>query len=179
MASQSGDAIIYFRYKVFDGLTDLTVSNQGGNMGYFIYFEAVLVSFLAFIVAFSVRSHGLHGRFFYVDKRQKDVTLHLAIFGTPRKKSDAHKVVTSLKSCLQHLKMNGYKSATVESHLIDDKRLTSFYRLARMYGYSVKDVSKFPTPIWQRFFIPFSMIFLRFKITSTNPTSMKLTLVLN
>ncbi|MDK2634100.1 hypothetical protein QMZ93_12230 [Pantoea stewartii subsp. indologenes] len=148
-------------------------------MDYFIYFEAVLMSFLALIVAFNVRSHGLHGRFFYVDKRQRDVTLHLAIFGTPRKKSDAHKVVTSLKSCLQHLKMDGYKSATIESHLIDDKRLASFYRLARMYGYSVKDVSRFPTPTWQRFFIPFSMALVKFKITSTNPSSMKLTLVLN
>lgn len=148
-------------------------------MEYFIYVEAALVALIATIAALSVRSHGLHGRFFYVDKRQKDVTLHLAIFGIPRKKSDAHKVVTSLKSCLQHLKMNGYKSATMESHLIDDKRMLSFYRLARMYGYSVKDVSRFPTPTWQRFFIPFSMALVKFKITSTNPSSMKLTLVLN
>lgn len=148
-------------------------------MDYFIYFEAVLVAFLAVIIAVSVRSHGLHGRFFYVDKRQKHVKLHLIIFRTPRKKSGAHKVVTSLERCLQHLKKNGYKSATLESHLIDDKRMESVYRLARKHGYSVKDVSAFPTPIWQRFFIPFSMAFFKFKIKFANATSMKLTLVLN
>ncbi|WNJ77761.1 hypothetical protein RJE46_14075 [Cedecea neteri] len=145
----------------------------------FIYFDAGLLALMAAIVALSIRSHGLHGRFLYVDKRQKNVTLHLSIFGTPRKKSGAHKVVTSLERCLQHLKMNGYKSATLESHLIDDKRMISVYRLARKYGYSVTNVSKFPTPIWQRFFIPFSMALVRFKIKFANPISMKLTIVLN
>ncbi|ORM64359.1 hypothetical protein HA45_10310 [Pantoea rodasii] len=121
----------------------------------------------------------MHGRFFYVDKRHKDVTLHLAIFGTPRKKAGAHKVVTSLERCLEHLKMNGYRSATMESHLINDKRMGSFYRLARKHGYAVTNVSEYPTPIWQRFFIPFSMALFKFKLESTNPTSMKLTIVLN
>jgi len=148
-------------------------------MEYFIYFEAALMIFIVAIVALSIRTHGLHGRFFYVDKRQKDVKLHLTIFGTPRKKSGAHKVVTSLESCLLHLKKNGYKSATMESHLINDKRMHSFYRLARKHGYSITNVSEFPTPIWHRFFIPFSMALVKFKIKFASPTSTQLTIVLN
>lgn len=148
-------------------------------MDYFIYLGAALVAFLAVLIACNVRSHGLYGRFLYVDKRQKYVKLHLMIFGTPRKKSGAHKVVTSLERCLQHLKTNGYKSATLESHLIDNKRMGSVYRLARKHGYSITNVSEFPTPKWQRFSIPLTMALVRFKIKFANPTSMKLTIVLN
>lgn len=148
-------------------------------MEYFFYFEALMVVLIAVNVVAMTRSHGLHGRFFYVDKRKKDVNLHLAIFGTPRKKSGAHKVVTSLENCLQHLKNDGYTSATFESHLITKERMGSVYRLARKYGYSVKDVSEFPTPTWQRFLIPISMALVKFKVKFANATSMKLTVVLN
>lgn len=137
------------------------------------------VAFIAVNVALMTRTHGLHGRFFYVDKRKKDVNLHLAIFGTPRKKSGAHKVVTSLEGCLQHLKNNGYTSATLESHLITNERMVSVYRLARKYGYSVKDVSEFPTPALQRFLIPLSMALVKFKVKYANATSTKLTIVLS
>ena len=146
-------------------------------MEYFIYFEAVMIVFVVANLAWMLVTHGLSGRFFYVDKRKKDVNLHLAIFGTPRKKSDAHKVVTSLENCLLHLKNNGYASATLESHLITKKRMSSVYRLARKYGYSIQNISVFPTPRWQRFFIPFSMALLRFKIKFANISTTKLTIV--
>ncbi|WP_288656576.1 hypothetical protein [Pantoea sp. UBA6567] len=148
-------------------------------MDYFIYFEAALLAFLAVFIAISARSHGVYERFLYVDKRQKHVNLHLMIFRTPRKKSGAYKVVKSLERCLQHLKTNGYKSATLESHLIDNKRMGSVYRLARKHGYSVTNVSEFHTPKWQRFSIPLDMALVRFKIKFANSTSMKLTIVLN
>ncbi|MGC1034146.1 hypothetical protein [Pantoea agglomerans] len=148
-------------------------------MEYVLHFEAMMIVFIAAIVVLMTRSHGLHGRFFYVDKRNKDVNLHLAIFGTPRKKSGAHKVVTSLENCLQHLKNNGYTSAILESHLITKERMVSVYRLARKYDYSVKDVSEFPTPTWQRFLIPISMALVKFKVKFANTDSLKLTIVLN
>lgn len=170
---------MFFHYKVFMESTDVTVNIQGVSMEYVFYFEAVMVVFIAANVVVMTRSHGLHGRFFYVDKRKQDVNLHLVIFGTPRKKSGAHKVVTSLESCLYHLKNNGYTSATLESHLITKERMASVHRLARKYGYSVKDVSEFPTPTWQRFLIPITMALVKFKVKFANATSMKLTIVLN
>lgn len=146
-------------------------------MEYFNYFFAVLVIILIAMIARMLVTHGLCGRFFYVDKRKKDVTLHLAIFGTPRKKKDARKVVTSLEECLQHLKKNGYTSATLESHLISQKRMKSVYRIASKYGYSIQNISVFPTPIWQRISIPLLMALLRFKIKFADKSSTKLTFV--
>lgn len=141
-------------------------------MNYFIF--ALIVAFIL-LVAWVICTHGLSGRFLYVDKRKKDVTLHLTIFGTPRKSSDARKVIDSLERCLKHLKAKGYKSATLESHLIDQKKMKTVYRIANKYGYSVKNISVFPTPGWQRFFIPFSMALIKFKIKFANPSSTKLT----
>lgn len=142
-----------------------------------IYFDVAVFVFVTASIALILITHGLSGRFIYVDKRKKDVTLHLSIFGTPRKKSNARKVVASLENCLQHLKNNGYASATLESHLITQKRMKSVYRLAQKYGYSVQNVSVFATPRWQKFFIPFSMALLRFKIKFANISTTKLTIV--
>lgn len=141
------------------------------------YFIVALLVVIVMWVIWVMCTHGLSGRFLYVDKRKKDVTLHLTIIGTPRNKSDVRKVISSLEECLAHLKKKGYGSATLESHLIDQKKMKAVYRIANKYGYSVQNVSIFPTPGWQRFFIPFSMALIKFKVKFANPSSTKLTIV--
>lgn len=143
---------------------------------YLNWTEISLIALLLALLIWIIITHGVSGRFIYVDKRKPNVTLHLAIFGTPRNNKGVHKVATSLENCLQHLKAKGYVSATLESHLIDQKKIRSFYRIAKKYGYSIQDVSYFSTPYWQRFFIPFSMATCRFKMKIANPTSCKLTI---
>lgn len=142
-----------------------------------LYFVLLFVFFAIFLL-WVFMTHGLSGRFLYTDKRKKDVTLHLAIFGTPRGKGAARKVIDSLECCLQNLKRAGYVSVTFESHLIDQKKMKMVQRIANIYGYKVINVSVFPTPRGQKFFIPFSMTLLRFKHVHVNPSSTKLTIVL-
>lgn len=139
--------------------------------------SALILLFVALILRSSF-THGIAGRFLYVDKRKKDVTLHMAIFGTPRNKKGVHKLTTSFINALRKLKKKGYTSVSMESHLIDSKRLTMLHRLALQNGYSIINVHCFPTPRWQRFFIPVSMALLRFKIVKVKPQTCSLTIIL-
>ena len=142
------------------------------------WLPTVLIILLVVFILWASLTHGISGRFIYVDKRKKDVTLHLAIFGTPRNKKDVHKLKTSFVRALRKLKKNGYTSVSLESHLIDSKRLAMLHRIALRDGYSIVNVRHFPTPRWQRFFIPVSMALLRFKIVKVNPQSCSLTIIL-
>ncbi|TDN64257.1 hypothetical protein [Scandinavium goeteborgense] len=138
----------------------------------------VLIILLVVFILWASLTHGISGRFIYVDKRKKDVTLHMAIFGTPRNKKDVHKLNTSFVNTLKKLKKYGRTSVSLESHLIDSKRLAMLHRLALRDGYSIVNVRHFPTPRWQRFFIPVSIALLRFKIVKVNPQSCSLTIIL-
>lgn len=142
------------------------------------WLPTVLIILLVVFILWASLTHGISGRFIYVDKRKKDVTLHMAIFGTPRNKKDVHKLKTSFVKALRKLKKNGYTSVSLESHLIDSKRLAMLHRIALRDGYSIVNVRHFPTPRWQRFFIPVSMALLRFKIVKVNPQSCSLTIIL-
>lgn len=135
---------------------------------------AVVLAFFVWVLT----THGYSNRFLYVDKRKKDVTLHLTIFGTPRGKGAARKVIASLEDCLKKLKNDGYTSVTLESHLIDEKKMKMVSRITGSYNYKITNVSTFPTPRWQRFFIPFSMAFFRFKLVRANELSTKITILL-
>lgn len=137
-----------------------------------------LIILLVVFILWASLTHGISGRFLYVNKRKKDVTLHMAIFGTPRNKKGVHKLKTSFVNTLKKLKKKGYSSVSLESHLIDSKRLAMLHRLALQNGYSIVNVRHFPTPRWQRFFIPVSMALLRFKIVNVNPQSCSLTIIL-
>ncbi|ATG01227.1 Uncharacterised protein [Lelliottia amnigena] len=139
---------------------------------------ATLFFSLIALIFRSTFTHGIAGRFLYVDKRTKDVTLHMAIFGTPRNKKGVHKLTTSFINALKKLKKKGYASVSMESHLIDSKRLAMLHRLAQKDGYTIVNVRHFPTPRWQRFFIPVSMAVLRFKIVKVKPQTCSLTIIL-
>lgn len=142
------------------------------------WLHTVLIILLVVFILWASLTHGISGRFIYVDKRKKDVTLHMAIFGTPRNKKDVHKLKTSFVKTLRKLKKNGYTTVSLESHLIDSKRLAMLHRIALRDGYSIVNVRHFTTPRWQRFFIPVSMALLRFKIVKVNPQSCSLTIIL-
>ena len=137
-----------------------------------------LMILLAVLILYTLFTHGIAGRFLYVDKRKKDVTLHMAIFGTPRNKKGVYKLKTSFINALKKLKKNGHTSVSMESHLIDSKRLAMLHNLALKYGYTIVNVRHFPTPRWQRFFIPVSMALLRFKVVKVKPQSCSLTIIL-
>lgn len=142
------------------------------------WLPTVLIILLFVFILWASLTHGISGRFIYVDKRKKDVTLHMAIFGTPRNIKDVHKLKTSFVNTLKKLKKDGYTSVSLESHLIDSRRLAMLHRLALRDGYTIVNVRHFPTPRWQRFFIPVSMALLRFKIVKVNPQSCSLTIIL-
>lgn len=137
----------------------------------------VLILLLVALILHISFTHGISGRFLYVDKRKKDVTLHMAIFGTPRNKKGVHKLTTSFINALKILKKKGYASVSMESHLIDSKRLRMLHRLALQEGYTIVNVRSFPTPTWQRFAIPVSMAVFRFKIVKVKPQSCSLTII--
>ncbi|WP_395490919.1 hypothetical protein ACG1VR_10925 [Cedecea davisae] len=141
----------------------------------------LLTALFLVLVALILRvlfTHGIAGRFLYVDKRKKDVTLHMAIFGTPRNKKGVHKLTTSFINALKNMKNKSYASVSMKSHLIDSKRLAILQRLALQNGYSIINVHYFPTPKWQRFFIPVSMAICRFKIVKVKPQTCSLTILL-
>lgn len=139
----------------------------------------IVLSVLIIVLLLSASiTHGISGRFIYVDKRRKNVTLHLAIFGTPRNPSKSHRVKTSFRNCMRHLKSKGYSSVSLQSHLIDEESINIIHRIARMDGYKITNIKYSPTPTWQRFFIPFSMLLLRFKWKKANSTSCSLDIIL-
>lgn len=142
------------------------------------WLQATLIFLLVALILRASFTHGIAGRFLYVDKREKNVTLHMAIFGTPRNKKGVHKLTTSFINALKKLKKKGYASVSMQSHLIDAKRLALLHRLALQEGYSIVNVRHFPTPKWQRFVIPLSMAALRFKIVKVKPQTCSLTIIL-
>ncbi|HBC8787358.1 MULTISPECIES: hypothetical protein [Citrobacter] len=139
---------------------------------------AILSILLIVLILRASFTHGIAGRFLYVDKRKKDVTLHMAIFGTPRNKKGVHKLTTSFINALKKLKKNGYVSVSMDSHLIDSKRLAMLHRLALQEGYTIVNVRFFPTPRLQHILTPVSMALLRFKIVRVKPQTCSLTIIL-
>lgn len=134
---------------------------------------------IAFWIYYLKITRSFSGRFIYFDKRKKDVSLRLSVFGTPGDTSDLSDVIISLKKCLQDLENKNYHSVIFESHLITAEMIESIQRFTQEQGYSFQNVMFCYTSKWQRVVIPLKTALCRFNLKFANPTTTTFTVVLD
>ncbi|WP_454833543.1 hypothetical protein [Rahnella aceris] len=140
-------------------------------LGVNLDFQVLAIIILIPLYLWSYRITQRYGMFTYVNKRKKDVSLHLRPCKTPRNASGSPHIMSSLRDVIRELKRKGYESATFESHLIDERAMLMLEKLSTKEKVVLLPALYKRTPLIFRIMIPLTTLICKRKIMSTNKMS--------